>query len=70
MTKWELAQMLGAEVIVDTNTRSNFNITLKFGRCNRYFNFVDAIDYDYLAEAVFAMIRKAVDHSHNTWSHA
>ena len=71
MTKWELAQMMGASVEFESNTKTIYNTTLIFGNTRKYFSVAskDVIDYEYIAECVFAMIRNAVDHANNKWNH-
>ena len=72
MTKWELAQMMGASVEFKSNTKPTmYNTTLVFGKTRKYFNVAseDKIDYEYAAEMVFGMIRNAVDHVNDTWKH-
>lgn len=71
MTKWELAEMMGAELIFDRNRSATFNTTLKFaGQSRRWTTNGPTPNYEYAAERVFSMIREAVKHAHNTWSHA
>ena len=71
MTKWELAQMMGASVEFKSNTKTFYNTTLIFGNTRKYFSVAseDKIDYDHVAEMVFGMIRNAVDHANNKWNH-
>lgn len=70
MTKWQLAQMMGATLEFDSNPRTNFRWTVRFGKSSKYFD-CDANECtERAAELVFSMIREAVDNTHNTWSHA
>lgn len=70
MTKWELAQMMGATIEFDTNPRTYFDATVFFGNTTKSFKYeYDENPYEIAAEFVFEMIRKAVKHADNVWSH-
>lgn len=69
MTKWELAQMMGAELHFDRETKYHYNTTVAFGNATKHWHSDDSVDYEYAAELVFEMIRNSVNHSSNIWSH-
>ena len=69
MTKWELAEMMGATIEFDANPRTNFRWTVRFGKSSKHFNCHENEWPEKAAELVFEMIRKAVEHAHNVYSH-
>lgn len=70
MTKWELAELMGAELTFNPASRNHFNTTVAFGSESKHFHSDEHVDKEYAAELVFGMIRKAVEHSRNVWGHS
>lgn len=62
MNKWQLAEMMGATIVIDPPSRNQYDVTVKFGKCEKHFASRYHADdfYEYAAELVFQMIRDAV----------